>query len=390
MNQFDIAQSLLSHRNIAYLVINSQLKIEEMGGRVELLNLLFDPVGKYIWDVVPELVGSEEHLESIIAGDESNLPIRMVNREISEDEVIYVNLANYPYVAQDGSTAGMIHIAEDVTELALLEQAATQQRNELALEHLKAQRENELLIAKNAELTRLDEIKSRFVSIAAHELRSPLSSITGYADMLNDESFGTLNTQQIQFVEVIERSATRLLSITNNLLDVTRVESGQISVIMQPSDASILLEQSVEELHPQIQGKEQQIILDIELETPMVLCDQGRTVQILMNLISNACKYTPEKGTITVQAHLAKEAGFIEFAVQDTGIGISKEDQKQLFDTFFRASNVNQTGASGAGLGLNITRSLVELQGGKIWFKSKKNSGSTFYFTLHSAEETEC
>jgi len=103
-----------------------------------------------------------------------------------------------------------------------------------------------------------------------------------------------------------------------------------------------------------------------------------------------ACKYTPETGTITIRTQAYSETGFIQFSVQDTGIGITEEDQKQLFDTFFRAGNANVTGASGAGLGLNITRSLVELHGGRIWFESEAGTGSTFYFTLHSAENPEC
>jgi len=390
MTELEIAQTLFQYRKIAYFIINSDLMIEDVGGQTDLLYLSNDPMGKLVWDVVPELIGLEEHMEAIIAGDSSHWFLRMVNREIGPDKTIYLNFGNYPHFDTDGNIVGMLHIVEDVTELGILEQQVMQGRNNLALSHLELNRLHEKATAKNAELMRLDEIKSRFVSIAAHELRSPLSSITGYADMLNDVSFGTLNPQQRQFVEVIERSANRLLGITNNLLDVTRMESGHLSLVMQPIDPAILLEKSIEELHPLIHVKQQKIVLDIDPDISYVLCDEERTLQILMNLISNACKYTPETGTITIRTQAYSETGFIQFSVQDTGIGITEEDQKQLFDTFFRAGNANVTGASGAGLGLNITRSLVELHGGRIWFESEAGTGSTFYFTLHSAENPEC
>jgi len=390
MIEQEIAQTLFRHRKIAYLVINSQLEIESMGGQIDLLDLSSVPIGELVRDVVPELIGFEEHMESIIAGNLSDLHIRMVNREMTPGEIIYLNLGTYPHHDSDGNIVGMLHIAEDVTELGRLEQEVTQERNDFALRNAELNHLHQKIIAKNAELMRLDEIKSRFVSIAAHELRSPLTSITGYADMLNDASFGTLNPQQHQFVEIIERSAMRLLGITNNLLDVTRMESGRLSLVMQPIDPTSLLEQAAEELHPLTQTKQQKIVLDIDPDISYVLCDEERTLQILMNLISNACKYTPEGGTITIQIQAYEETGFIQFSIQDTGIGISQEDQKQLFDTFFRAGNAHVTGASGAGLGLNITRSLVELHGGRIWFESKEKVGSTFYFTLHSAEDTEC
>ena len=178
------------------------------------------------------------------------------------------------------------------------------------------------------------------------------------------------------------RSAHRLLSITNDLLDVTRIESGYIELTLNPVDLVTLVEDAANELQPQLEAKRQRLFLDATDKIPAGFCDKIRTQQIITNLLSNAIKYTPEEGEIKIRLTPDAEAEYITISVVDNGIGITEKDQVHLFRSFFRGSNTHETRATGAGLGLNITRSLVELQGGRIWFESTLNQGTAFYFTI--------
>jgi signal transduction histidine kinase len=140
------------------------------------------------------------------------------------------------------------------------------------------------------------------------------------------------------------------------------------------------------EHEPQLTARAQHLTIHHPPKLPPALCDPARTGRIIANLLSNAIKYSPRQGSIRVSVALAKEAGFLEMTVADNGVGIGPEDQDKLFRRFFRAASATQTGASGTGLGLYITRALVELHGGRIWFESTLNQGSTFHVALPTAE----
>jgi signal transduction histidine kinase len=284
-----------------------------------------------------------------------------------------------------GRIIGLIHIIQDVTEMGQLEQRITQQRNELRLLEEELRGKNMRLEAINSELRHLDDMKSAFVSIAAHELRTPLASITGYLEVLLDGDAGSLTSRQADYLRIIESSARRLLHITHQLLDTTRIEAGRIELLLQPSDLVRLVESVAEEQAPRIDARQQRITLRAEVGLPLALCDTTRTAQILGNLLDNASKYSPQGATITIGLSPAAEEGFIQVAVADQGIGIAEEDCSGLFYPFWRAGSTTLTGIPGAGLGLYIARSLVELHGGRIWFDSLLGHGSTFYVTFPTA-----
>jgi signal transduction histidine kinase len=235
-------------------------------------------------------------------------------------------------------------------------------------------------------LQRLDEMKSMFVSVAAHELRTPLASISGYVEMLLDEEVGSLTNDQREYLDIVQGSAHRLLTITNNLLDVTRMEAGRIELVLQPTELPALVEAVVAEFEPQLEAKAQRLTLRASPDLPLALCDEMRAAQIIGNLLSNASKYTHQGGLITISVTRAEEEGFLRVSVKDNGVGIAVEDQVKLFSRFFRAEKAGVTQASGAGLGLFITRSLVELHGGRIWFGSQPDKGSTFHVTFPMAD----
>jgi signal transduction histidine kinase len=242
------------------------------------------------------------------------------------------------------------------------------------------------LAAANAELQRLDDLKSQFVSVAAHELRNPLTAILGYVEMLLDEDFGPLLDEQRHFVGVVHGAGRRLLAITNDLLDVTRIEAGRIELTLRPADLGALVRRVVAEYDLQRQAKGQQLDLHVGAELPAALCDETRASQVVGNLVSNAIKYTGEGGQIAVRVDRAEDEGFLQVSVADTGMGISAEDQAKLFSRFFRTEGARTSGTGGTGLGLYVTRSLVELHGGRIWLESEVGRGSRFYVTFAVAD----
>ncbi len=378
-----VARLILQDRRIAYFTTDRELNVVEMSGAVSILQSeQKSSLGRPLVDLVPELIGSEGVLADILAGEQDRFQLPWINRETATGEVRYLTMVDLPYRDRAGKITGLIHLVQDVTEMGQLEQKLTQHRNELRLLRDQLIQQNRELAAANAELQRLDELKSQFVSVAAHELRTPLASINGFIEMLLDEDFGPLNTEQREYLEIVQRSAGRLLFITNNLLDATRIETGRIELVLTPADLPALAETVAAEFEPQLDAKSQRLTLRAPPGLPAALCDQARTQQIVGNLLSNANKYTPHGGSITISVEPAEEEGFLQVAVTDNGVGIPDEDQQRLFDLFFRAESAHLVDAGGAGLGLFITRSLVELHGGRIWFESEVDHGSTFYVTF--------
>jgi len=235
------------------------------------------------------------------------------------------------------------------------------------------------------EVRRADRAKSEFVSFVAHELRTPMTSIRGYAELLAKETVGPLMPQQREFVSTIISNAERMQVLVSDLRDISRIELGQLNLEIQQVRLEEALESALEATRGQIEARSQRLTVNVPERLPPVHADPARLTQILINLLSNAYKYTPEGGSIHVGAWL--QNGYVHCAVSDTGIGISPEDQKRLFTKFFRADDPAVREMPGTGLGLCIVKSLVELQGGEIEVESEPGKGTTFRFTLPSAAE---
>ena len=226
-------------------------------------------------------------------------------------------------------------------------------------------------------LKELDKMKSDFVATVSHDLRSPLSIITGYALMLPEE--GELNETQQEFVERIRLSVTKMVTLINNLLDLGKIEA-EVEMEMEPCQLVTVINEAVGGLKEQARTKEIVLQLDLPPELPLVLGNQVRLDQVMSNLVSNAIKFTPEGGMVAVSA--SEEKGEVVVEVKDTGIGIASEDQVHLFEKFYRVSSEETSDIEGTGLGLAIVKSIVEAHGGQIWVKSRPGQGSTFGFAL--------
>lgn len=229
-----------------------------------------------------------------------------------------------------------------------------------------------------SERARLERVKSDFVATASHELRSPLTSIKGFVELLV-RSDG-LGEREREFVDVILLSTDRLVDLVNDLLDVARLEAGKVEAHPRPFDASEVVNEVAALMAPRLDGKDQRLELDLPSRLPRALADPAHVRRILTNLLSNAHQYTNDGGRIAVA--LGVDGGRLRMAVSDTGRGMSREDVRHAFDRFVRRDD----GDSGTGLGLSIVKSLVELQGGSIDVDSAVGKGTTV--TVQLAAET--
>jgi PAS domain S-box-containing protein len=232
--------------------------------------------------------------------------------------------------------------------------------------------------------------KNEFISIVTHELRSPMSAIHGGVTLLSDEGAGPVNEEQAGFLEIIETNTRRMITLVMDLNDVSRIESGQLHLRLGAVSLAKIVEEVVRSTQPKIEEKAHTLALEIADGLPPVWGDRVRLEQILTNLVGNACKFTPNGGEITICAKCITEGGnsrAVCVSVQDNGLGIRHEDQEKIFQKFFRARDKRASEILGSGLGLSITKSLVEMQRGRIWFESEYGRGSTFHFTVPAAAE---
>ena len=240
---------------------------------------------------------------------------------------------------------------------------------------------SEEIALKNQQLEEASRMKSEFLANMSHELRTPLNSVIGFSEVLQDRMFGPINEKQQEYVANILTSGRHLLSLINDILDLSKIESGRME--LDPSTFSLResLDASLIMLREKALKGAIELRLDIAPEADVLIeADQRKLKQIMFNLISNAVKFTPAGGTVDVTA--VRDDGFIEIRVADTGMGIKGEDIPKLFQTFTQLESVYTKGFEGTGLGLALTRQLVELHGGRIWVESLFGTGSRFSFTL--------
>jgi signal transduction histidine kinase len=231
----------------------------------------------------------------------------------------------------------------------------------------------------------VDRLKSEFVTNVSHELRTPMTSIKGYADLMLLGAAGQLAPDQARFIEIIKSNADRLSLLVNDLLDISRIESGRVQLVMRPTSLVDVIHEVVATLEGRIddQLKPMTLEADVPPGLPPAWGDRERITQILMNLADNAFNYTDAGGHIVLRASHDASHNQIRIEVTDTGIGIAAEDQARLFDRFYRGEDALVLAQSGTGLGLAIAKQLAEMHGGQLSLaRSEPGQGSTFVLTL--------
>jgi PAS domain S-box-containing protein len=278
--------------------------------------------------------------------------------------------------AQSEEGVRVTAIIRDITERKHAEEKLRSLQEAYVRDLTATNRELEL---RNREIEQANRLKSEFLASMSHELRTPLHTIIGFSELLGEELEGALNEKQRRFVGHIHKDALHLLELINDILDLSKIESGRLALRPEVFDIPTAIEEALAPFRSLSQAKS--ITLETDIEAPSAIdADRLRFKQILINLLSNAVKFTPEGGRIRVSA--TTQNGFAEVSVADTGVGIPKEVQGAVFDEFYQVGATTKGVREGTGLGLAITKHLVEEHGGSIQLESEPGIGSCFTFAI--------
>jgi len=283
-------------------------------------------------------------------------------------------------IVRDGRTVGNIATGRrDVgpftsQQVLLLKTFAGQAA--IAIENVRLFKELE---GANRELSTASQHKSEFLANMSHELRTPLNAIIGFSEVLSERMFGELNEKQDEYLKDIYASGTHLLSLINDILDLSKIEAGRMELELSDFHLPTALDSALTLVRERAGRRSIALHTEIDNRLGQIQADERKVRQVVLNLLSNAIKFTPEGGRIEVAA--TPRDGTVEISVRDTGVGIAPEDQEAVFEEFRQVGKADKK-VEGTGLGLTLCRKFVELHGGRIWVKSEPGAGSTFTFTL--------
>jgi len=302
---------------------------------------------------------------------------------LTQDKVLGLILA-----AKNSKLGGITEADKEVVSI-LADQVGQAMRNarlfeEVFLSHqsleLKVDERTRQLSNALEDVQKISKMKSEFISAVSHELRTPLTSIKGYASILMAGKVGKIPPEVKDRLAKINKHSDNLVKMINELLDISRIESGRVSMRYTLQHIQPVIENIRDLLTPQIKEKELDFKVQIAENMPPVMMDPAQIERVFINLVSNAIKFTPHHGKITIEAEHDEQK--ITVKVSDSGIGIKSEDLERLFDEFYRADNLINQSVKGTGLGLSLAKKIIEAHGGKIWVTSRLDQGTHFYFTL--------
>jgi len=286
-------------------------------------------------------------------------------------EKIHIEL-NISPVYKNGEVDGYQGIARDITSQMQAEKEIREQSEEL-------KKLNEELKKKNKELEEINRLKSQFISNVSHELRTPLNGVLGYAELLRDGIYGTVNDEQQKALQNIIASGNHLLDLINEILDFSRLQNGRMKFYKEVCSIYNIIDAVEATVKPMLQNLPIELNIQLSPDLPDVYVDSQKIYQVFINIVGNAMKFT-QKGEIEIRGRL--EGSEILFSVRDTGIGIAKEDIPLIFEEFRQLDGSNTRRYGGTGIGLSLAKQLLESHNGRIWVESDVGKGSTFYFTL--------
>lgn len=332
------------------------------------------------------------NLLSLIIFSRTGIPRETAN--MFKNVALHVRLAVLPFVTEKIFVSDKTKIKEEerlrsliATQINLLDvykKTAVEQSKHLESLYLnlekKVEERTKELRQANIALEKANRLKSEFLATMSHELRTPLNAIIGFAEVLRDEVIGPLNGDQKGCLDDIHSSGQHLLSMINNILDFTKIEAGKFELKYEEFSLETVIAEVLHAISEFSDKKGISIHTHIHANIPHIVADKIKFKQIMFNLLSNAVKFTAKNGTITINVKLVEQ--YVQIGVSDTGIGIKSEDIDKLFKPFFQLDSSYSRRYEGTGLGLVLTKHLVELHGGKIWVESNYGKGSTFTFTL--------
>ena len=375
-----------------YLTVN-QAYADYVGMQIDEIVGLMDADMFPAWEAARDKAGDEEIFTS-----GKVLTIHEQTVTGANGQQICAMTIKTPVKDADGTVKGVVGVSRDVTQLKEAEQRMLQQNEELQQQAEELQVQTEELQAQQDELhlvlARLEEAdaaKSRFLAQMSHELRTPLNSIIGFSEVLLDALVGPLTEKQAEYIHNVNASGHHLLELINDILDFAKIEAGKMDAEYSGINPVEIVKQAVAMVSESAARFGIDISVQIEKEVPdQMYADVMKVKQVLINLLTNAIKFTPPAGAITVSMTRRNDSGghepsggdYLQFAVIDTGIGISPKNQEKLFKAFSQIESVYTKGIEGTGLGLALSKYLVELHEGRIWVESEEHKGSSFFFTL--------
>jgi PAS domain S-box-containing protein len=299
---------------------------------------------------------NREHFQNLL-----NIEGRVVDWESTfkrKDGTVFSAILNADIIDRDGQKLNLTTL-RDITERKVAEEKIRKQ---------------------NVQLKKLDGVKTDFLNTTSHELRTPVSSIKGYIQMLLKHTLGDITEEQKKALEVVLRNTNRLDSLIQDILDISRLESGTMKFIPEKTDVMKMINEVAETMQTSADVKRIKINSDIQKEIPDLMIDSERIKQVLINLVDNAIKFSPDDSMILIKAK--KEKGEVVFEVQDFGRGIPKNKQNKIFDRFYQVDSGTDRKFGGIGLGLTISKKIIDTNGGQIWVDSIVGKGSSFKFSL--------
>lgn len=301
----------------------------------------------------------------------------IIKRDDESERWILANVA--PILDNKGNVIQVICVFLDITKNKTLENELLKER--LNLENKVNERTSELFLSL-ARLEKANKYKNQFLTSMSHELRTPLNAILGFTQLLKMEYFGNLNEKQAEYIKLINESSGYLLSLINDLLDLAKIDSGSIELSIKPFSPNNLISEITKLMSNLYKEKKITLESKVNIQTDLIEADERKCKQILFNLLSNALKFTPEGGLVELNTIQDVEQNEIKFSVTDNGIGIKDEEKEIIFDEFFQSDITTELSIKGTGIGLTLSKKLVEMQGGRIGVESEINKGSTFWFTI--------
>jgi signal transduction histidine kinase len=365
-----VAQAVSTTYQMAFAQLAPDLTVGQYSANFPSLLSETTPeiTGQRITDLLWELVGTEEILDEILQGQQASHRLEYINRELADGSTAYLNFQVLP-LAIDDPSQGLLLLVENETAYGRFHQSLVQDRHELHLV-------KEALTEANEKLVRLSRLKSLFLSISAHDLRTPLTAISGYASLMLDILPNDMNPSIKNYLKIVTHQAGRLNSMISDFLDLDQIEEGQLKLEPEPLDLREIVEGVAHVMQINANNRETDLITNLP-EKPLILwADRDKLYRVVYNLVGNAIKYTPRQGRVEIQAK--PDGDQVVLRVIDNGRGMTEAQLANLFQIYYRTEDAKKSKAQGTGLGLYIVKMLVEAHQGQVTVASQPGEGSTF------------